>query len=379
MEIAIDARYIRERPSGIGAYVRALIDRLPALAPGDQFHLWVDPRARRPLTPFPSVRETVVGAAANSLPTLLWPSRLADLDAASVFHAPFNILGRGVRCATVVTVHDLIWILTPAAAEGLSFATPFQAIFYRDGILRALRSATRIVAISKATADSILFVEPEARRRICVVPHGVDARFRPPESRERAREEAARILGTTAPYFLVVGQNAPFKNHEQVLRAFAASGLASSARLVLLQRLNPGGELAQLARRLGVRASLIPLSTVEAEQVVSLLQGALALLQFSRFEGFGMPAAEAMACGTPVIASTIPALLEVLGGAGLSVDLSPGDLARALRRVAEEPALREELSGRGLARARELSWDRSAEAHLEVYRAAAEEGPIRKN
>jgi glycosyltransferase involved in cell wall biosynthesis len=375
--ISIDCRYIRERPSGIGAYVRALLDRLPAIAPADRFHLWVDPRARRPLTPFPSVREAVVRAPANSLPTLLWPSRLVDLGGADVLHAPFNILGRGVRCATVVTVHDLIWILSPTAAEGLSLATPFQAAFYRDGIWRALRRATRVVTISKATADSILFVAPEARRRLCVIPHGVDARFRPPETLARAQGDAARILGTEAPYFLVVGQNAPFKNHEQILEAFAASGLGAKVKLVLLQRLYSGERLKKRVIELGIEGSTIWLQSATEDQVVTLLQGALALVQFSRFEGFGMPAAEAMACGTPVIASAIPALVEVLGGAGIHVDLSPSELARALRRIAGEPGLRAELSGLGLERARELSWDRSARAHLEAYHAAAEEGPLR--
>lgn len=356
--------------------MRALLDRLPKMAPDVHFHLWVDPRARRPLTPLPDVRETVVRAPANSLPTLLWPSLLAPLDGVDVLHAPFNILGRGVRCATVVTVHDLMWLFDPIACEGLSWTTPVQALFYRDGIHRALRQATRIVAISKATADSIAKAAPEARSRVRVIPHGVDARFRPPESRDKARAAAARIIGTDAPYFLVVGQNAPFKNHGAVIEAFAASGLAKSARLVLVQRLYAGGKLQARARALGVDSSLIWIEKASEEEVVELLQGATALIQFSRYEGFGMPAAEAMACGTPVVASDIPALREVLGRAGIKVRLDPAALARELVRVAAEPALRAELSARSLERAVDLSWDRSAEDHLAAYREAAKEGPI---
>jgi len=378
MRVSIDCRYIRERPSGIGGYLRALIDRIPALAPGDHFHLWVDPRAARPLTPFPNASESIVRAQANSLPTLLWPARIAPIDNADVLHAPFNILGRGVRCASVVTVHDLIWMLDPLAAEGLSLLTPVQIPFYRDGIRRALQRAARIVAISRATADSIASVLPSARPRIRVIPHGIDARFRPAESPERAREAAARILGRDAPYFLVIGQNAPFKNHEQVLDAFAASGLSSSALLVLVQRLYGGGRLRRRASRLGIEGSIVWMSAVSEEHVVTLLQGALALVQFSRYEGFGMPVAEAMACGTPVLASDIPALSEVLGGAGLLAALDPSALAPLLRRVAGEPGLREDLAGRGLERARDFSWDRSAAAHLEAYREAAEVGPARE-
>ena len=100
MRASIDARYLRERPSGIGAYVRALVDRIPALAPDDSFQLWVHPRATRPLTRAPNVSEHVVRSGANSLPTLLWPSRLVDLEGVDVLHEPFNLLGRGVRAAT---------------------------------------------------------------------------------------------------------------------------------------------------------------------------------------------------------------------------------------------------------------------------------------
>jgi glycosyltransferase involved in cell wall biosynthesis len=374
MRVAIDARYLRERPSGIGAYVRALVDRLPALAPGSSFRLWADPRAPRPLSRAPNVDEVVVRAPANSLATLLWPARLADFHDVDVIHAPFNLLGRGIVCASVVTLHDLIWLLTPRAAEGLSLATPFQYAFYRDGILRALREATRIVAISRATADAIHLVLPEATRRVRIIPHGVEARFRPPESLDAARAHAARLLGTADPYFLVMGQNAPFKNHEGIVEAFAAAELGPRVKLVLLQRLYAGGKLARRVRELGLEGRVIWPERLGDDDVLALLQGALSLVQFSRYEGFGMPAAEAIACGTPVVASDIAPLVEVLGGAGLHVPLDPRELAAALRRIAREPSLRQELAARGVERARELSWDRSAAAHLEVYREAAAVG-----
>jgi glycosyltransferase involved in cell wall biosynthesis len=374
---SIDCRYIRERPSGIGAYVRALADRVPALARDDRFDLWVDPRAKRPLTGFPNVTETLVRPAANSLPTLLWPSRLADLRAADVLHEPFNLLGRGVPCASVVTLHDLIWLLTPTASEGLSLATPFQALFYRDGIQRTLRLATRIVAISHATASAIHLVAPEASPRVRVVHHGVEARFAPPASDDAARATAARLLGTEDPYLLVVGQNAPFKNHEGILEGFAAADLGPNVRLVLLQRLYAGGRLLERARALGIADRVVFRSGLTEDEVVTLLQAALALVQFSRFEGFGMPALEAIACGTPVVASDIAPLVEVLGGAAVHARLDPRALGAALRRVVAEPLLRAELGARGLERARAFSWDRSAAEHLEVYRDAAREGPRR--
>jgi len=379
MRVSIDSRYIRERPSGIGAYVQALVDRLPGLAPEDRFHLWVDPRARRPLSRCGNVSESVVQAPTNSLRTLLWPARLVDLRGVDLLHTTFNMLGRGVPCASVVTIHDLIWMLVPDQAEGRSLTTPLQTFFYRDGIRRSIRQAARLIAISKATADTIALVAPEVRHRIRVIYHGVEARFRPPDSREQAAEDAGRIIGCDQPYLLVMGHNSPSKNHESVLRAFAAAELGQRCRLVMLQRLYGGRgglglfgsrRLDLLAQDLGIGDRVTFLDRLDDDQVVTLVQGALALVHFSRYEGFGMPTLEAMASGTPVVASEIPPLLEVLDGAALHVPLQTAALSRAMGRIVDEPALREQLSGRGVERSATFSWDRCAQQHLEVYREA---------
>jgi glycosyltransferase involved in cell wall biosynthesis len=376
MRVAIDCRYVRERPSGIGAYVRELVDRVPELAPCDHFRLWVDPRADRPLSRGANVGETLVDAPANGLTTLLFPSALAALDDVDVLHAPFNILGRGLGLPAVVTIHDLMWLVAPDLAEGRSVATPFKAAFYRNGICRALERASRLVAISNATADAVARWLPEARPRVRVIPHGIGARYRPGTGADPARERVARRFGVDAPYFLVVGQNTPSKNHVGVLRAFAWARLPAGTRLVVLHRLyagrrHSGASLREHAVRLDVGARTTLLSSATDDDVVDLLRGALALVQFSRFEGFGLPALEAMACGTPVIASDIPALVEVLGGAGVHAPLSVPALASALERVATDRGLRAELSARGIERCRAFSWRRSAELHLEVYREAA--------
>jgi glycosyltransferase involved in cell wall biosynthesis len=275
-----------------------------------------------------------------------------------------------------VTIHDLMWLSAPSLAEGRSLAVPFKAAFYRNGIRRALQRASRLVAISNATADAIRRWMPEAARRVRVIPHGIGARYAPGNGAEPARERVARHFGVEAPYFLVVGQNTPSKNHVDVLRAFARARLPAGTRLVVLHRLyadrrHSGASLREHALRLDVASRTTVLSSASDDDVIDLLRGALALVQFSRFEGFGLPALEAMACGTPVVASDIPALVEVLGGAGIHVPLSVPALASALERVATEPRLCAELSTRGIERSRAFSWRRSAELHLEVYREAA--------
>ncbi len=371
--VVVDARYLKGRPSGIGAYVHALLTRAPARAPDLRFEAWM-PAAGPEL---PGVTKTVVSAGANSIPTVFWPRRLADVPEDAVFHATFNLLGFGMPRRAVTTVHDLMWVEQPTLCEGVTPATPFLAAFYRTGIQHALTASRRLIAISRATADSILRRHPELGPRLHVIHHGVEARFRPAASVDGVRRRLEPRVGSE-PYLLVVGQNAPYKNHEAILRAFAAAEL-TGVRLVLLQRLYQTGRfglgreptLARLTRQLGISDRVTWLSGLDDDEVVALVQGALGLVQFSRFEGFGMPALEALACGTPVIASDIPPLVEVLGGAGLHAGLQGSELPALMKRLATEPGLRAELSAKSLERAQQFSWDRCAEEHLAVYREAA--------
>ncbi|HIA04101.1 MAG TPA: hypothetical protein EYN66_19755, partial [Myxococcales bacterium] len=221
MHASIDCRYIRERPSGIGTYVQALVDRIPALAPNDNFHLWVSPQANRPLSPCPNVVEQEVAPGANSLSTLLRTPSIADLSDVSVYHAPFNILGRGVKCATVVTIHDILWLMHPGWCEGVNFSTPFTYLFYRNGIMRAVNQASRIMSISHATADTLYKRWPHLKDRVRVIHHGIEKRFVPPASRDEAHANACKLIGTERKYLFVLGQNSPSKNHAAVLQAFA--------------------------------------------------------------------------------------------------------------------------------------------------------------
>jgi len=369
----IDARYVEPKPSGIGRYVEALIERLPRLAPDASFELWTHPGRPSPVVA-PNVHSRVVAAPADGLRTLLTPQRLGPLRRGDVVHFPFSLLGRGLPCATVVTVHDVMWLEQPHLVEGRALMRGIRRPYYRRGMRWALTQATRLIAVSEATKERMLHVAPECEARVRVTHNAADPRFAPPESRARAAESAAAVLGSAAPYYLVVGKNEPYKGHEIAIRAFARSA-APDELLVLIQRASAGRGLLQLAARLNVAERLRFLPAVSGEQLLSLLQAARALLQPSLVEGFGIPALEAMACGCPVVASETPALVEVLAGAGLLARV--GDdaaFADAITRL-RAPGLASDLRARGLARARDFSWERTAQQTLAVYQEAAEEGP----
>src|SRR5437867_18727 len=137
MRVAIDARYIREKPSGIGAYVQAIIDRVPLDALGDRFLLWAHPRARRPLSTAPNTEELTVRSGPNAPLTLLWPRQCAPFDNVDVFHSPHNLLPRGLSCATVVTIQDLMAIDAPGLhLQGLERLV--KSVYYQQAVWRAL-------------------------------------------------------------------------------------------------------------------------------------------------------------------------------------------------------------------------------------------------
>ena len=184
-------------------------------------------------------------------------------------------------------------------------------------------------------------------RDIIVTPNGVDPRFTP---------DGRRAPGE---YFLFVGNDKPHKNVATLVKAHERARLSSG--LVLA-----GAPFSQYR----TRATLA--GFVDDDQLAALYRGAIALVTPSIEEGFGLPAVEAMACGTPVITSNAPALVEITGDAALHVDArDAGAIANAMIRIANDETLRGELASRGVARAGQFTWRRCAEKTREAYVRAA--------
>jgi glycosyltransferase involved in cell wall biosynthesis len=224
-----------------------------------------------------------------------------------------------------------------------------------------------LIAQSKATADRICLLLPEAAARLTVIWSAPDACFRPPEDPTAATERAARLNGAESPYLLVIGANTPSKRHDLAIAAFATA-VPRPWRLVFVQRRKARDGLVRLANRLHVTDRIVWLDTVAQEDLVTLIQAAGGLIQPSVYEGFGLPVLEAMACGCPVVASDIAPLREIT--ASTAVLFPAGDLealATALRDFVKSTDLRRSLSEQGLSRARDFSWDYCARETLKVY------------
>jgi len=379
VRVTIDARPAVDREkTGVGYYAWHLIRRLPEVDPETTYVAWyvhVRTVLQRPRhfddVRLPNLRERGVvypsrlleRTARRGFPRIEWFGRFDVLFGTNFVPPPTR------ASRVVVTVHDLAFRRYPETA-------PQAVAWWRRALERTLRDATRVIVPSSATRDDLLElyeVEPE---RVAVIPLAVDREvFRPP-SPERVAAVRERF-GIDGPYLLALGRTAR-KNLPRLLLAFAAIPADLRPKLVVAGAPPWSPDRVDAAlQTLGelppeVRADVAFVGYVTDEQKVALLGGALALAYPSLAEGFGFPALEAMACGTPVVASGVSSLPELVGAAGVLVDpLEPDSIAEGIVRVIEDEALRARLREAGLARAAEFDWGETARATARVLHLAA--------
>jgi glycosyltransferase involved in cell wall biosynthesis len=229
---------------------------------------------------------------------------------------------------------------------------------------RVARRLPRLLTVSQAARDEIVRELGVRRERVAVIPNGVDtARFRPLPGHART---SGRIVVTAST-------DAPVKGLEPLLRAFAQVRARRPAELVIVCRPRPNGPIPALLERLGLNGSVRFVSGVPDAELVELYAGAEAAVVPSLYEGFSLPAVEAMACGVPLVATTAGALPEVVGPDGEAALLVPpgdaGALARGIVTLLGDGDLRRRLGAAGRARALErFTWEAAAHATVERYR-----------
>ncbi|MEO7095445.1 MAG: glycosyltransferase family 1 protein [Polyangiales bacterium] len=371
--IAIDCRYIRRRPSGIAAYVQALVDWAPRLAPDLQFLFLKHPEAPARLCDAPNVREVVFPYEATG-PVTMWALPfLADLGRVRLFHATFNIMPAWLKVPTITTIMDVMWM---QHADWCRRPGPWgfvETAYYQHGITRALRKSARIATISEATRREIAALDPVAAARTRVTRLGISDDWRPArDDDERAAGERAcrKWVPGAKRYVLTVGQFAGYKNHHAVVSAFARAFRDDPAvHLVLVQRLGKGSRLLPLIDNLGLRDRVHFLKDVPFDELRALFWGAICLCHPSLAEGFGNPPGEALGAGCPVVTSNRSSMREVSEGAGLLVDPERvEDIAAALRLIADDDGLAARMRQKGLEKVREFRWRAMVEQTIEMYR-----------
>jgi glycosyltransferase involved in cell wall biosynthesis len=372
LRIVIDARSVVEKKSGIGNYVESLIKHLVPIAEDARFVLLRHPESSWPIIEHARVEERVHRGETKSVHTVLGLGVAHPFADADLYHAPAELVPLGLRCPWVVTFHDLMWIEAPKLASAFAPARWVNSAWYRLNYRRAISGARGVIAISQATADAIGRVYPDQASKVEVIHHGVDFK-RYDATRAGSRASVEPIVHAGLRYSLIVGQGSPYKNHPAMIRAFIeATRSDPNHRLVLVRRFSRvDAEMQELLGRADVRQKVIAVPFVSDATLLALYRHAVMLLFASHYEGFGLPALEAMALGTPVLASTAPAVREVVGDTALcAIPTDFTDLVDKIRALAGDEGLRQRLSAAGVARAREFTWERAALRTLAVYRRA---------
>lgn len=376
---------------GYGRFAREVVREMVALAPDDEFVCFADARAASLLDlDAPNVRLVVVpqraspteaaGANGSRSPAdMLRLTRAVWRERLSVFFSPsvYTYFPLPPGLASVITVHDAIADRYPE----LTLPTRRDRLFWRAKVSLALTQARLVLTVSDFAAREIADVLRVSPARIRVAVEAPAAAYRPSDSPAEVARLAARVgLPPGARWFAYVGGFNPHKHVDLIVRAHAEMARDATVPPHLLLIGATQGDVFHGGRS-EIQAAIDACGTsqlvhwtgfVADDDLRHVLSGAIALLLPSECEGFGLPAVEAAACGTPVIATTASPLPDLLDGGGIFVQ--PRDVAalvRALRALRDDEVMRATMGTRALERASRLTWRRGAESALGALREAA--------
>lgn len=374
MQVALNAQLLGTgadyRSAGVSNYSRQLLFALGELAQA---------RPDLHLTAFvPTAELTIPGVTLRPtrLPVRRPPVRIAweqlllplalHREQADLIHGLVNVLPLATSVPGVVTVHDLSFVRTPEKFPPLKR-------WYLTQLCRAsVTRARHVIAVSQQTAHDIQAIFQVPPARITVVHNGVAPHFTPGTADQIAYFRQARQLPDR--FILYLGTLEPRKNLPLLIRAYAqwrqhAVPADQTVKLILA-----GGkgwyydEIFQLVTQLGLQADVLFPGFIPDAELADWYRAAELFVYPSLFEGFGLPVLEAMACGTPVICSAIPCLLEVAGQATLTFPATDeAALRHGLHQLMTMPPLRQHLRAAGLGQAAHFSWQKTAAATLAVY------------
>ncbi|HXI39633.1 MAG TPA: glycosyltransferase family 1 protein [Bryobacteraceae bacterium] len=348
MRVALDATALALTAGGLARYTAELSRALADCYPEDDFVLLSDQEFAMPA---PWRRNLRAGGRPRNVRERRWwlwgLQRAMQREQSQLFHGMnFEVPYIPIK-PSVVTVHDLSPWMNPdwhRAADRVRRRTP---------PLLGLRIATMIITPTQAVRAQVIGRFRVSASCVVAVPHGASDVFRPVATR----------VTSPAPYFLYVGTLEPRKNLAALIEAWREVRQRNGVDLVLAGRKRV--DFTELPAEPGLRLT----GEVSDDALAQLYSGALALVYPSHYEGFGLPVLEAMQCGACVLISKDTALREVAGEAGVSLDGTRA-WVEAMCAAAGNPEWRNQQRSKSVARAREFSWERTAQLTYDVYQEA---------
>ena len=366
LRVGIDGRELEGRPTGVGRYLRSLLRRF---AENDRHRFVI--YSSSPVTLPVESKGFELRVLRGSHP-FLWeqrtlPSALRE-DRIDVLFAPAYSCPLFASVPRVTAIHDLSFFARP---EEFGFT---HGVRRRAMARWSARVSRSILAFSEFTKGEILRrLGDSAARKTAVIFHGKDDDLPAGPGREAAR--AALGLEESAAYIITVGTVLRRRNVSALVRAVAAlRAQRPGVRLGIIgeNRSHPFEDLGELARTLGAEREIRISGFVSDEEIVRHYAAADVAVFLSEYEGFGLPALEAMSRGVPTIIADRGSLNELFAVGTLVTEPEEGAVAGTLARVLNDPGTSAELRRRGLERARSFSWERAAQETLRVLEEAGQ-------
>lgn len=375
LRVVFDCRKLEDY--GIGTHIRGVLEALTTAAPDITLFLLAPDRLHNSI-PTPSTWRWVrCEAPGYSVRELFELSRTARQLQAQVLHLPHYPTPLFPPCPLLVTVHDLIHWKRPQ-----DLPHPLGVVYARVQLQRAVARAYRILCVSERTRSELISELGAPADRVVTIPNGVDPAF---FAQGTIAAEEAVLRGynlVRQRYLLSLANPKPHKNLRRLLEAWAE---LDPQRFPGFELVLAGAQathrepLRQVVTRVRSRLPVRVLGYLPREHVPAVMRGACGLAMVSLEEGFGLPAAEAQAAGTPVLVSDLPIFKEVTGGHALFADpLSVRSIQQELERLLGNPHLRLQLAKEGSAWARRYRWSEVGEKTAALYREAALSGELER-
>lgn len=365
MRIGIDARMIDW--TGVGRYTQNLLKSLVTIDQENEYVLFCHEETEKLAPEASNFIKKIVSQPVFSLASQLGWAREVSQAKPDIFHSPHFVLPLLFSRRTVVTIHDLIPMLFPK-----NLPSRATYVHYNTMIKLGVRKAQKIIAVSASTKNDLIRLVRIPPEKIVVIPEAADARYKPVQDEQRWKQVKER-QGIQRKFLLYVGNYKPHKNLVRLVKAFSQlpESLRKEHQLVLVGKKDKRyPEVGSLVKKLNLKRDVTMLGFLSEDDLLMFYNAAQALILPSLYEGFGLPPLEAMACGTPVIASNVSSIPEVVGDAALllSNQQDVNEIAKAMEKILTDENLRKDLRAKGLARAKQFSWKRTAEETLQVYR-----------